>query len=415
MGRQIFRAAAIERLSTPERLDSLMQVTTTRTWLALAALIAVVAGGMSWGILGRTPEVIAAPGIMLREDGLFRIPSQGTGPVERLMAYPGDHVQQGSVVAIVAQHELRIAVQHAETTLAQLRRHRARLTPLIDRNSALELATITERRGQADGTIAAARERLAYLDERIAAERAALARGLITDDVLQSTIAQRVATEGDRDGAEATKRELDAHAAALGTQAQRDRFAMDQEIATLEQQVAAQRAQLRRGEEVVTPYGGLIVEQLVDPGQLVQAGAPVATVEEETVPLEAYLLVPDEGRRIEPGMRAELLPGGVRSEEYGFIIGKVRSVSQGPMSGLALNRYLQNERLVEQFTREGGAYLVDIVAERDSRTPSGFKWSSRLGPRMQFGSGTILSGRIVVRQQRPIMLMVPALRRLIGA
>jgi HlyD family secretion protein len=415
MSRQIFRAAAIERLSTPERLDTLMQVTTTRTWLALVAMIAVVASGVSWGVFGRTPEVIPAPGIMLREDGLFRIPAQGTGPVERLMVYPGDHVREGSVVAVVAQYELRIAVQHAESTLARLRRHRARIAPLIDRSGALELATITERRSQANGTIAAARERLSYLDERIAAERAALARGLIIDDVLQATIAQRVATEQDQESAEATKRELDARAAALGTQAQRDRFAVDQELSTLEHQVAAQRAQLRRAEEVVTPYGGLIVEQLVDPGQLVQAGAPVATIEEETVPLEAYLLVPDEGRRIEPGMRVELLPGGVRSEEHGFIVGKVRSVSQGPMSGLALNRYLQNEALVDQFTRQGGAYLVDVVAELDPRTPSGFKWSSRLGPRMRFGSGTILSGRIVVREQRPIMLVVPALRRLLGA
>jgi HlyD family secretion protein len=414
MSRQIFRAAAIERLSTPERLDTLLRVTTTRSWIALAALIAVVGGALSWGIFGRTPEAVDASGIMLREDGLFRIPAHGTGPVESLSVYPGDHVRAGEVVAVVAQYDMRLAVQHAESTLAQLRAHRSRSVPLIDRNRDLERATIAERQEQADGTIAASRERLTYLDGRIAAERAALAKGLITEDVLQNTIALRAATDQDVDAAKALKRELDARAASIATESERERFTLDQEIAVQERQVSAQRDQLRRAEQVISTYSGLVVEQLVDPGQLVQAGAPVATIEEETVPLEAYLFVADEGRRIVPGMRVELLPAGIKSEEHGHILGAVRSVSQGPMSGLALNRYLQNEALTERFSSGGGVYLVDVTEQRDPRTPSGFKWSSRQGPKLRFGSGTLLSGRIVVREQRPIELVIPALRRLFG-
>lgn len=413
MSLQIFRAAAIERLSTPERLDTLLQVTTARSWIALTALIAVVGGALSWGVFGRTPEAISASGIMLREDGLFRVPAHGSGPVESLKVYPGDHVRAGEVIAIVARYDLRLAAQHAESTLAQLRAHRSRAVPLIEQSGSLERATITEREAQANGTMAAARDRLTYLDGRIAAEREALAKGLITEDVLQNTIALHTAAEQEVDGAKSQKRELDARAGAITAQSERDRFALDQEIAAQEREVAAQRAQLRRMEDVVSTYSGRVVEQLVDPGQLVEAGAPIATIEEETVPLEAYFFVADEGRRITPGMRVEVLPAGIKSEENGYILGTVRTVSQGPLSGLALNRYLQNEALTDRFSNGGGAYLVDVIEERDARAPSGFKWSSRHAPTVRFGSGTLLTGRIIVREQRPIELVIPALRRLL--
>jgi HlyD family secretion protein len=41
----IFRAAAIERLSTPDRLDQPLRITTPLGWLALTALMALVVAG----------------------------------------------------------------------------------------------------------------------------------------------------------------------------------------------------------------------------------------------------------------------------------------------------------------------------------------------------------------------------------
>jgi HlyD family secretion protein len=113
-------------------------------------------------------------------------------------------------------------------------------------------------------------------------------------------------------------------------------------------------------------------------------------------------------------MRVEMVPGGVRPEETGYFLGKVREVSGAPLSGSALDRYLKNELLVEQFTSSGGAYLIEVDVERDTTTVSNFKWTSRAGAPISFGSGTLLQGKIVVDQMRPVSLVMPALRRWLG-
>ena len=44
---RIFRQAALDRLSSPEQLDQLMQVTTPKSWMALVAFIVLLLNVMS--------------------------------------------------------------------------------------------------------------------------------------------------------------------------------------------------------------------------------------------------------------------------------------------------------------------------------------------------------------------------------
>lgn len=58
----VFRAAALERLSSPEQLDERMQVVSPRGWLALAALGALLLAVVLWGCLGRIAVEVHARG-----------------------------------------------------------------------------------------------------------------------------------------------------------------------------------------------------------------------------------------------------------------------------------------------------------------------------------------------------------------
>lgn len=51
----VFRAAALERLSSPEQLDERMRVVSPRAWLALAALGALLLAVVLWGAFGHLP------------------------------------------------------------------------------------------------------------------------------------------------------------------------------------------------------------------------------------------------------------------------------------------------------------------------------------------------------------------------
>jgi hypothetical protein len=61
----IFRQESLERLSSPEQLDQLMQIVTPRSWLSLSALGALVMLGVVWSIVGRIPMTATGKGILV--------------------------------------------------------------------------------------------------------------------------------------------------------------------------------------------------------------------------------------------------------------------------------------------------------------------------------------------------------------
>jgi HlyD family secretion protein len=411
---RIFRASALARHTSPEGLETLLEITTVRGWIGLAALASLVFGAVVWGVFGRVPQVVNGQGIMVTEGGVLRVQASGSGRIDSVYVDPGSAVRQGQVIAVLAQPELRTAIQQLSTSLAELRANRASTARLLESDRQLQINSIEQQQRQADEAIVVADQRLASLDARIANERRAVERGLLTADALQHTIALRAETQLEKLSTIARKQQLSADAVQLQVSTNRNLFDLDREIAQASNRLDQLEAQLSAFAQVTSPYDGVVVERFADAGQSIGAGAPIVTVEPTGVQLQVLMFIPLEGKRISPGMRVEMVPGGVRPEETGYFLGRVQSVSAAPLSGSALDRYLKNEVLVEQFTREGGAYLVSVGVERDSTTQSGYKWTSRAGAPISFGSGTLLAGKIVVEEMRPIALIIPAIRRWLG-
>jgi HlyD family secretion protein len=48
---------------------------------------------------------------------------------------------------------------------------------------------------------------------------------------------------------------------------------------------------------------------------------------------------------------------------------------------------------------------------RRADTPSGYLWSSAIGPSVSITSGTLCEAQIIVERQRPISLVIPLLRK----
>ena len=62
----IFRKAALERLSSPEQLDKAITVSKPVSWIALLGLTVVVAAVVVWAVFGSLPDAVAAQGIAVR-------------------------------------------------------------------------------------------------------------------------------------------------------------------------------------------------------------------------------------------------------------------------------------------------------------------------------------------------------------
>ena len=411
MQERIFRTSALARHASPEGLDALLDITTVPGWIALIALTAVVVAAVVWGVLGRVPQVIEGQGIMVSDSGVYQVQAPAAGRIDSLLADRGDTVHRRQRIAVLAQPELRRSIAQLEVSLRELRTNRDSTAALLERNRRMELASIRQEQQQADSAITAADKRLAYLDARIANERQAVDSGLLTPDQLQNTVAQRAETQLQKLSMIARKQQLGANAVQGENTSRQSLFTLNQQILQTEQELARDSARLAEFSNVTSSYEGVVVERLVDVGQAVTTGAPLITVVPNGVP-QVLMFIPLEGKRIHAGMRVQMVPGGVRPEETGYFLGKVRDVSPAPLSGSGLDLYLKNEVLVQQFTSQGGAYLVKVDVERDTTNPSGYKWTSRRGwEHLSFGSGTLVTGKIVVERTRPVELIMPAIRR----
>src|SRR4028118_232067 len=77
--RSLFRKESLERLSSPERLDQLMQVVSPKDWLALATLGGFVFLALIWSIVGRIPVTVTGQGVLIEQRRVGQLQSLNVG------------------------------------------------------------------------------------------------------------------------------------------------------------------------------------------------------------------------------------------------------------------------------------------------------------------------------------------------
>lgn len=63
----LFRQEALERLSSPERLDELMNLVTFKSWLPLGTLGVFLGLGLLWSLFGRVPVTTSGRGVFVQQ------------------------------------------------------------------------------------------------------------------------------------------------------------------------------------------------------------------------------------------------------------------------------------------------------------------------------------------------------------
>jgi HlyD family secretion protein len=149
-------------------------------------------------------------------------------------------------------------------------------------------------------------------------------------------------------------------------------------------------------------------------GDLIVPGTPIVSLERsgDTGGLEALLYVDSkEGKILRPGMQVQISPTIVKKERYGVLLGTVRAVESFPSTHQGMMRVLHNEELVKAFLSDTAGTPIAVRAElvKESKTPSGYRWSSGVGPDLVLTSGTRCVAQVTTRTQRPIALVLPVL------
>ncbi len=126
-----------------------------------------------------------------------------------------------------------------------------------------------------------------------------------------------------------------------------------------------------------------------------------------------YFEVPA-GKRIRPGMRAQVTPEFVERERFGGMLATVETVSDLPVTRDQAAAVVGSRELADHLLVTGPQIQVDVVFQPDRTTASGYRWSSAAGPPLALTAGTTATARVVVETRAPITYLLPFLRSASG-
>ncbi|MDR2207998.1 MAG: biotin/lipoyl-binding protein [Azoarcus sp.] len=99
MAREIFSKEYLERLRSPEQLDSVVRVTEPAIWMAIISLCLLLASVLLWSIFGVMSVSVDGVGVILDHAGKVNLYHDASGKIKEVLVKPGDRVREGDVVA----------------------------------------------------------------------------------------------------------------------------------------------------------------------------------------------------------------------------------------------------------------------------------------------------------------------------
>ena len=410
----LFRQASLERLSTSDRLDRTLAVSSAKGWLALTMLGGMTATVVAWSVLGEVSTFVSAPGILLGRGGVIvDAVSTGNGSLTRVLPRVGDGVEAGSVVAVIVDSEAEELHRTAVASVDENVRALEALRAAREVESAVRAENVARQRRRYGAMEQNARDSVEVAGGFLEANRRFVAEGLVT----------RIDLEQSQRAYDAAQRELVAilrERDDLEYEEVRRRHEQEAEIAEREAGLQAAKRAVRELEArlathaVLAPVSGRVAEVKAAVGAVLSAGVPVLSIRPATETLEALIYVPPaDGKRIVPGMQVLVSPSSARREEYGSIRGRLAEVAAFPASLEGMVAVLQSPDLAQAFSADGPPYAGRVALDADASTASGLAWTSSRGAGLTVSSGTLVDVEIKIESRPPITLVAPALRRLL--
>jgi len=430
---ELFRKEALERMSSPERLDQLIRIVSPKDWLLLGTLLVMAVLLLAWCIWGRLPTTVSGRGVIIRPRRIVEIQTQASGRLVAFSLSVGDNVRKGDVVGVIDQAEIRKQLQEDRARLAELQAQDREKSSLQQQQAELQTRDIEAQKKylamqnlNKEKLIEDAQAMAPVVRKRMESRKEMLAQGLIpkvSDELFQAE-KEYLENQSRISELQAQLREIESQLKQLDTKEQelvRQMFeastSRKNEMLSLNKNIALYEVQLDRDSKIVSEYAGRVLEITTNLGQVLTTGSRIASIEVPEAGSElvcvTYFPVRD-GKRIRPGMRIQITPDTVKRERFGGILGSVASVSAFPATKEAATLFLGTPEVAAQLL--GDEPQIEVVAEmgRDESAVSGFKWSSSKGPPLPITAGTTTTVRVTIEERAPVSYILPFLRSVSG-
>ena len=394
--------------------SELFVVTSVRAWIALALFVLLITGIIIWVFTGHVVEVVSGDGMLIGRTSLYSVTSSSSARAVDLAAKPGQEVRAGELLAQLDPTELDAKIRGVRTLYDLQLQENERLTQL----DLQELEQVFDRTAKQiqdqQASIDLSSSLIVAYGEQMKLQRELLDRGLVTLESFLETQSQVVALEEKIYSARAEIAEAEV-ATAVARQsfetAVADRLeALSESDADLNV-LLAQREQHNK---IYSPVDGVVVAVDVDLQEFITSGQQVLRIEtgapsEKKLHCLAYLPA-RMGKRIQQGMRCQLMPEVTYYNEYGYLLGTIRSISEFPATRDDLLIEFGDSAIVDSMLlKQPDGLLVNIELLADASTPTGYRWSSAQGFPDPLEQGTPTQVRVIYGEITPIQLVSPLL------
>jgi len=470
----LFRQEALERLSSPEQLDQMVEIVNPMAWIPLGAIGCLAIAALLWSIFGRLPLNVKGQGILVRPHRVIQFQAPSNGQLLTLDIQSGTQVRRGQVLGTIDQSQVQEQLRQQQDKLTGLLSQTREKGTLQKRQLDLQRQNLQQQRRILETTLSDAealapvlrdkglssvaqnrtglttrlmqqREQLPVLRQRIDVRKQLVASGALSQDSLlqvQQEYFDRVGqvTELETQLQELQVRELETQQqylqnqssiketqnkledlatqeVKLTQQAAEDSFGNKNNVDEVRRQVAQLQLQLSTQGKIVSPYDGRVLEVALVPGQMIQTGSLVGSIqaEDQAEDLISLTFFADrDGKQLKPGMVAQITPSISKREQFGGIVGQVTDVTPYPVTSSAITALVGNPELAKQLAGEAAPVQVKIHLNSDANTYSKYQWTSSKGPQQTLSSGTTAAVQVRIGEIAPIAYVIPLFRSWTG-
>ncbi len=428
MSAEIFRKVALERLSTPDQLDQALLLTPSTIRLALYFAAAVVAAIVLASLLVSVPITASGIGIVLQEQGVAEVMAPSGGRVLKVLVNHGQSIQNGQLLAQLAQPDQENALQTTRAELLDLQNQRTRILRIQAASEQVQQRQRQQQRAELAARLVSTRSRQQWLEQRMKQDQALRDSGYLSQNKVKDTEAELLQMRDQMAQIESQIKTIASDEAASLHANERETLDLDVRIATLEHRRAELSQKLAHDSNLYSDQQGVVAEMKIAAGDMLASGQPVISLlptatthtnQASTAPGQAKApadsglqvvayLASGEAKKVRPGMAIRVTPGNVKKEEFGSIVGKVISVAPIPATFEGMQHTLRNRTLVQTLAQTSAPIEVRLALQSDPLSPSGLRWTSR-GPNYKLEAGTTVQAEVVVKRMRLLVLALPAL------
>lgn len=413
---QLFRKGALDKLQSPDRLNEMVQITSKKGWFAFAGISGLIVIGLIWCVFGRIPEVVKGNGMLLKQDGITDIIVSGSGIISKIFVNEGDFVKKGEVLAIIRNPEMEMQISNAERTVIDSKQYFEDLSNFNEKDISLRQSLISKKETLQKNTIKSNEQLLQFYKDKINSQEELLKEGLITKETILNTRSQYFEMEQMQEG---LKNEM----FSIGLSMFQNLNEKETELKSMKQKINEAEHNLKQLQgyylsmnTIYSLTSGNVIELLANSGSMLNSGTTIMRIEQpnENESLECNIYVRStEGKLIVPGMKVKISPSTAEVEEYGYITGTVKFVSQYPASFKGMVRILGNEDIAHAFmTKDVPPISIRVDLDKSNTTYSGYNWTSAKGPNTKIKTGTMCNVKIEVNSKRPLELLFIKLDKL---